>query len=533
VTERFDVAVIGAGHNGLVCAFYLARAGFRVVVLERCDQVGGAAVTEEFHPGFRNSIASYTVSLLAPRVIDDMALYRRGLRVVPRPIANFLPQIEGSGLALHGDVKSTQAAIRDHSVADADRYADFVAELARVTPLLREMMLQAPLNFFAEWREGLRSLKCLPRLAAKARAAGPSVLWGLLTGSAGDWLDRWFETGLLKGGLGFDSIVGHFASPYTPGSGYLLLHHALGEVDGVRGAWGHAIGGMGAITAAMAKAAIGHGAEIRCGDGVAAVEPQVDGIELLTAAGNRYAARAVAGAIHPQVLFGRLLRGELLPQPFRERIDAWRSESASFRINVALSELPDFSCFPGKVAAPHHASGILIAPSLEYLEQAYLDARAHGWARRPVIEMLIPSTVDESLAPGGAHVASIFCQHFARRLPEDGSWATEKSRAVDAILGTIDSYAPNFRSSIIGIQALSPEDLERRFGLIGGDIFHGQMTLDQLYWARPAVGYANYRSPLRGVYLCGAGAHPGGGVSGAPGHNAARVILGDLERRRV
>jgi phytoene dehydrogenase-like protein len=502
------------------------------VVLERSEQVGGAAVTEEFHPGFRNSVASYTVSLLEPRIAADMGLFRRGLRILPRPMANFAPQIDAPGLALHHDPTRTRAAIEMHSRRDAERYAAFLDELASLTRVLKPVMLEPPLNPYGGWREAGRALQWLRRIRTLARAKRLGAAWNLLTGSAGGWLDRWFETDILKGALGFDSIVGHFASPYTPGSGYLLLHHALGEVNGVRGAWGHAVGGMGSITQTMAEAVRDLGADIRCGDAVQSIEVDSRGVELETRAGARYAARAVAAAIHPQILFARLMQRSDLPADFYERILAWRSESASFRINVALSELPDFACLPGKAAEPHHGAGILISPALEYLDRAYLDARSHGYSRSPVIELLIPSTVDPSLAPKGAHVASLFCQHFARHLPGGRSWADAKTAAVKTIVDTVSAYAPNFRQAIVGLQALSPADLEQRFGLVGGDIFHGQMTLDQLYWARPALGYASYTSPVRGVYLCGAGAHPGGGVSGAPGHNAAHVILRDLTSRR-
>lgn len=532
--DEVDVVIIGAGHNGLVCAFYLAQSGFDVAILERADVVGGAAVTEEFHPGFRNSVASYTVSLLAPKIIADMRLGHHGLCIVPRPMANFAPQLDGPGLELHHDAARMCAAIAAHSQPDAERYAEFAAELGGITRFVRRTLLEAPLDPHGGWREWLRALGFAPRIRELLATPGlAAAFWGVMTGSAGDWLDRWFATDVLKGALGFDAVVGHYASPYAPGSAYLLLHHALGESNGVQGAWGHALGGMGAVTAAMAAAAEDAGAKIRLGEPVEKISRDGASLTITTATGGELRARVVGGAIHPQTLFGRLVERAELPEPFRERIAGWRSESASFRMNVALAELPNFTCRAGTVQSPHHGAGILIAPSLVYLDRAYTDTHASGHSRSPVIELLIPSTVDDSLAPRGAHVASLFCQHFPRALPDGRSWAEAKAGAVESVIDTISAYAPNFRGAILGIQALSPEDLEERFGLIGGDIFHGQMTLDQLYWSRPAMGHTSYRSPLRGVYLCASGAHPGGGVSGAPGHNAAHAMLADLRAGRV
>lgn len=524
---RFDVVVVGGGHNGLVCAYYLAKAGRSVCVLERHETVGGAAVTEEFHPGFRNSVASYTVSLLQERVVADMGLAELGLRIVPRPLANFLPAADGAGLALHQSSRATQAALRAHSVRDADRYPDYLTELAAVVRLARSTLLEPPLNLRGGWPEWRRALGFLPRLG-RMKLRRLAFARALLVGSAGQWLDDWFETDLLKGGLGFDAIVGHYASPYKPGTGYLLLHHALGEVNGVTGAWGHALGGMGAITSAMATAARRQGVAIRVESDVVAIEPHGSGFDVRLDSGKVVAASAVAAAVHPQLLFTRLLRPELLPPPFLARMRSWKSESASFRMNVALSELPDFTCRPGRALADHHTAGILISPSLGYLERAYREARTKGMPVEPVIELLIPSTVDPGLAPPGAHVASLFCQHFPRHPPGRRGWAELKAAAVNGVIETVSRYAPNFRRAVIAVQAFTPEDLERRFGLIGGDIFHGKMTPDQLYWSRPAKGYAQYRTSLKGLYLCASGAHPGGGVSGAPGHNAAQVILRDL-----
>jgi phytoene dehydrogenase-like protein len=530
MNDRFDVAVIGGGHNGLVCAAYLAAADLSVCVLERHERVGGAAVTEEFHPGFRNSMASYTVSLLRRRIIDDLELGKHGLSIVPRPLANFVPSVAGPGLDLPRGLEAAQRSIAQHSERDAERYPRFSAELGALARLFRSLWFEAPVDPSKGFREHARLLARVPRFA-RLGARGVAALWDLLAGSAGDTLDRWFETGPLKGGLGFDSIVGRFASPYRPGSGYLLLHHALGEVNGDEGAWGHAIGGMGAISDAIAAAARSRGVEIRCGAAVERIDVDERGCEI-ECAGRVIRARAVAAAIHPQLLFERLLDPARLPGDFRARIRHWRSESASFRANVALSELPDFTCRPGRRAAAHHGAGILFTPGLDYLDTAHTDAEQHGFSRAPVVEMVIASTLDDSLAPRGAHVASLFCQHFRRRLPNDEAWASRRQAALDTVIDTVTAYAPNFRASIIAAQSFTPADLEQRFGLVGGDIFHGALDLDQIYWARPAWGFAQYRTPIERVYLCGSGAHPGGGVSGAPGYNASRVILRDLARLR-
>jgi phytoene dehydrogenase-like protein len=526
--NQFDVVVIGAGHNGLVCAYYLADAGLSVAVLERSDRIGGAAITEEFHPGFRNSVASYTVSLLQRTIIEEMRLADYGLTVLPRPLANFVPRVDDGGLKLHQDTAATVASIAMHSRRDAARYPEFLAELAAITRLLKSTLLEAPLDLGAGVSEWLRAAKFLPRVQRLLGLRRLGAFHRLFAGSAGGWLDRWFETPLLKGGLGFDAVVGNFASPNAPGSGYLLLHHALGEVNGVNGAWGHAIGGMGAITDAMASAAKARGVEIMLETPVKGLSRQAGGFDVETGSQRLFRARAVAGAIHPQTLFTRLVDPADLPASFLHRLKQWKSESASFRMNVALAELPSFSCLPGKNCAEHHGAGILISPSLDYLEHAYQDAKIRGYSDAPVIELLIPSTIDPSLAPPGAHVASLFCQHFARDLPAGLSWSDQRSLAVNRIIDTVSLYAPNFRRSVLAVQALSPEDLEHRFGLVGGDIFHGQMTLDQLYSARPARRFAQYRSPIVGLYLCASGAHPGGGVTGAPGRNAAQVICRDL-----
>ncbi len=358
------------------------------------------------------------------------------------------------------------------------------------------------------------------------------LLLDLFTKSASDFLDGWFESEVVKGAFAFDSIVGTYAAPSTPGTAYVLLHHCFGEVNGKRGAWGHAIGGMGAISQAIAASAVARGVEIRTGARVAKLsvrDGKVSGVVLNS--GEEIAARAVAANVPPKLLFRDLVPEGAVAPELRAKFVGMRSGSGTFRMNVALAELPDFTCRPGKQAQEHHGAGIVIGPTLDYLEQAFYDARSDGWSRAPVVEMLIPSTLDATLAPKGKHVASLFVQHVAPHLPDPRTWADEREKQAfaDLVIETVNRHAPNFKAAVIARQVLSPLDLERRFGMVDGDIFHGALSLDQLFSARPVLGYANYRMPVTGLYLCGSGAHPGGGVTGAPGHNAAREIVRDLK----
>ena len=374
------------------------------------------------------------------------------------------------------------------------------------------------------------------RLAARLRGLGLARqrdILELFTGSAGAYLDRWFESAPIKAVFGFDGIVGNYASPYAPGSAYVLLHHAFGAVNGKKGAWGHAIGGMGAITQAMAKAARARGVDIRLSTAAAEVIIEKGrAVGVATVTGDVIRAKAVVSNLNPKLLYLDLVDAAALPADFRARIAAWRCGSGTFRMNVALAELPDFVALPGTARAEHHTAGIILAPSLAYMEQAYFDARTSGWSRRPIIEMVIASTLDPTLAPEGRHVASLFCQHVAPHLPDGSSWDAHREAVADLMVEAVDAYAPNFKRSILGRQIFSPLDLERTFGLTDGDIFHGALDPGQLFSARPMLGHAAYRGPLPGLYMCGAGTHPGGGVTGAPGHNAAREILRDFKKRR-
>src|SRR5215469_15013370 len=531
-----DALIIGGGHNGLVCAAYLAAAGLKVTVLERRAVVGGAAVTEEFHPGFRNSVAAYTVSLLNPRIIRDLDLPAHGLRIVERRCANFLPTDDGRYL-LTGEGR-TQAEVARFSTRDAARVAEYGARLDTIADVLRDLVLTTPPNALqGSWRAALPELVRAARVGGRLQQLDMRLrreLLALFATSAGDYLDRWFESAPIKAVYGFDGIVGNYASPYSPGSAYVLLHHVLGEVNGKHGAWGHAIGGMGAITQAMARAAAARGVVIRVDTPVREVLVEGDrAVGVVTETGETLRAAAVISNLNPKLLYLRLLAPGTLPLEVQEHMSHWRCGSGTFRMNVALAELPDFTCLPGRAPADHHTAGIILAPTLNYMEQAYFDARSFGWSRRPIVELVIPSTLDETLAPAGQHVASLFCQHVAPQLPGGESWDVHRERVADLMIDTVNASAPNFKAAVLGRQIMSPLDLERTFGLLDGDISHGVMSLDQLFSARPMLGYGNYRGPLRGLYMCGAGTHPGSGVSGAPGHNAAREILSDFRRGRL
>ncbi len=518
-----NAVIIGAGHNGLTCAFYLARKGLKVVVLEAAGTVGGAAVTDEFHPGFRNSAAAYTVSLLQPKVIRDLALERHGLKVVLRKTDNFLPAPEGRYL-LAGQGGLTRRELARHHAADGAAYDRYNAELETVVRLIKKWLLRAPVEAGAGPR-GWPNLLRLGRDLAGLSTAEMRTVHEFATKSAGDILDRHFEGELAKALFAFDGIVGNFASPYTPGTAYVLLHHLFGEAAGVPGAWGHAIGGMGAITQAMAKACREAGVDILLNTPVSEVIVDKGKAAGVVAGGKEYRAAAVVAGVNPRLLFERLVPDGAVAQPAKIHFANWQCESATFRMNVALDKLPNFKALPGR--GNHLTGGIIIGPSMAYMDRAFHDAGTKGWSPRPVVEMLVPTTLDKGLAPRGKHVASLFCQHFRYKLPDGRSWDVVREAAADAVIATVDEHAPGFAGSVIARQIHSPLDLERRFGLVGGDIFHGKMTLDQLFSARPMIGFADYRMPLAGLYLCGSGAHPGGGVTGAPGHNAAQAILAD------
>ena len=523
-----DVIVIGAGHNGLTCAGYLARAGLKVRVMERRNVVGGAALTEEFHPGFRNSVYSYVVSLLDSDVIADLDLGRHGLEIIDRPAGSFAPQPDGRHLLVSRDTATAQREIAKFSERDAERYPVFDDLVVEVAEVFRALAREAPPNLGGGFGDLLTAIMAANRVR-KLPASRQKALAELMTMSIGDYLDHWFESDALKGVLGFEGIIGNMVSPYNAGSAYVLVHHAFGQTEGRTAAWGHAKGGMGAITQAMARSAAAKDVTIDLESPVARViveRGRAQGVEL--ADGTVLRAKAVASNVNPKLLFLGLVERGALDDEFVRDMESWRCRSGTFRMNVALSELPRFESLGGEDDPAFLNGTIDIAPSLAYLDRAYDDAKTGGWAREPVVSMCIPSILDDSLAPEGRHVASLFCQHFHPTLSDGRSWDDEKDKAADLVIDTVTRYAPNFRDAVIGRQVKSPLDLERDLGLVGGDIFHGALHLDQIYSLRPAAGHADYRAPIKGLYLCGSGSHPGGGVSGLPGRNAARAIAKDI-----
>lgn len=521
-----DAIIIGGGHNGLVCAYYLAKAGKKVTVLERRHVVGGAAVTEEFHPGFRNSVASYTVSLLNPKIIKDLQLHKHGLEIVHRKVNNFWPHENGDFLAFPVDSEDLKAEIARFSVADANALERYFRDTGMVADLIRDFLLKTPPNAGGGLKDLFKAAVLGNRLR-KLSIDDERIVMDIFTKSVSDFLDLYFENKYVKGAFAFDGIVGNYADTHTPGTAYVLMHHAFGEVNGQQGVWGHAVGGMGSITQAMAKAARQQGVEILTNSEVKQVNIEYGkaiGVELKS--GESLAAKTIASNLNPALLFSKLVSDHLVPNEFKRRISNYKNGSGTFRMNVALDGMPQFTCLTTQARASedHLTGGIIIGGTSDYIDAAYLDARTQGWSTQPIVEMLIPSTLDEGLAPSGKHVASLFCQQF----DPDMDWDRHREEVADLIIATVNKYAPGFSDLVLGRQIMSPLDLQRTFGLVKGDIMHGHLSLDQMFSARPMLGYGNYRTPIKGLYQCGSGTHPGGGVTGAPGHNAAKEILRDL-----
>lgn len=534
----YDAIIVGAGHNGLVCAAYLARAGRRVLVLERRGIVGGAAVSEEIAPGYRASTASYLVSLLLPDIERELELARHGYRVLPRMPSSFTPLPDGRSLLMGPDTELNRREIARFSARDALAYPRYEAWLTRIAEALEPVLENIPpelLPLPAGLRrrsllERWRNLHRVLRFHRALRGLGddlPTAL-ELLSGAARPILDRWFESDVLKATLATDAIIGAMAPPSAPGTGYVLLHHVMGVAGGARGVWGYVEGGMGALTQALRRSAEATGVEIRTDAPVARIETTGGrAVAVRLASGDRIAARVIASNATPAVSFLQLLEAGDLPETFRAAAARIDYSSAVMKINLALAELPDFACAPGTRVGPQHRGTIHISPSLEYIERAYEDARRGLPSPAPMIEMTLPTSVDTTLAPAGQHIAQLFVQYAPYRLAS-GDWDTEAMPFAERCIDAVTAYAPNFRAAILHRQLLSPLELERRFALTGGNIFHGAMSLHQLFGFRPVPGWGDYRTPLAGLYLCGAGAHPGGGVSGAPGRNAARVMLQDF-----
>jgi phytoene dehydrogenase-like protein len=526
MAQTYDAVIVGAGHNGLVTAAYLARAGRRVLVLERREMVGGCAVTEEVWPGFRVSTASYLSSLLSEKVIRDLDLERFGYKVDAKDPAFFSPFPDGRYLFMWQDASRTMDEIAKFSKRDAERFAQYEAHLEKLAVVADSLLLTTPPPFPPE---GVADVLDYLKLAGKLRGLSGREMTGLVkvfTQSAADFLDDWFESDELKVTLATDGVIGANGGPRSPGTAYILLHHCMGAVGGKRGLWGFVRGGMGAVSEAIAASARGKGAEIRVNAPVSrimAADGRVGAVVLES--GEEIRARVVASNLDPHVTFLRLIEERHLPGEFLSQIRRYRCQGTSAKINLALGGLPEFRMLPG-APGPQHRATMHICPNLEYVERAWDDAKYGKPSQRPLIEMTIPTMYDPTLAPEGNHIMGIFLQYAPYTLRE-GDWDQHREPFAERVIGLIEEYCPNIRSIILERQVLTPLDLERRFGITGGNIFHGEMSLDQMFVMRPLAGWARYRTPIRGLYLCGSGAHPGGGVMGAPGHNAAREILKD------
>jgi phytoene dehydrogenase-like protein len=528
VAAKFDAIIIGAGHNGLVTACYLAKARWKVLVLERRHVVGGACVTEEVFPGFKVSTAAYVNSLFRPEIIRDLRLADHGFALLERSPSSFTPMLDGRYLMMGPDREMTLREIAKFSGRDAENYPKYEAMLERVAGVIEPTLIMRPPNVLSP---GFRDLWNLFKLHRKFKALGTSGMseaLEILTGPARPILERWFESEPLRSTLATDAIIGAMAAPSMPGTAYVLFHHVMGETNGKKGVWAYVKGGMGGLTQALASVARQLGVEIRTEAPVGRILVKggaVTGVALQS--GTEFDARVVASNVDANLTFNKMLDPRLLPPDFADAISRIRYDSASLKINVALSELPQFACLPGNQAGPQHRGTVHICADLDAIERAYDDAKYGRPSQEPILECTLPSAVDPSVAPAGKHLMSMFVQYAPYDL-RGGNWDDIKDQFADRCFDLLDRYAPNFKRSVIARQVLSPLDLERTFGLTGGNIFQGAMTLNQLFSMRPVVGHAGYRTPIKGLFLCGSAAHPGGGVIGAAGWNAAREIMGRL-----
>ena len=530
MSVKYDLIVIGGGHNGLVTAAYAARKGLQVLVLERREVLGGACVTEEVWPGYKVSTAAYVNSLLRPEIIRDLELKRHGFEMLPRSPSSFTPFPDGRSLLLGPDKAMTHREVSKFSAKDADALPKYEAMLERVADFLEPTLIMTPPNPWSLHPGNLLQLGKLGLGFLKLGHDGQKAV-EILAGAATPILDRWFESEQLKVTLATDAIIGAMASPSMPGTAYVLFHHVMGECDGVRGVWGYVRGGMGGISNAIAGAAREKGAEIRTGAEVVKIvvkDGAARGVVLRD--GTEIQATRVASGADANVTFLKLMSSDDLPADFLEAVRHLDYSSASCKINIALSELPDFTAVPGTAPGPQHRGTIHISPTMEYIERAYDDAKYGRPSQHPIIEATIPSVLDDTLAPAGKYVMSMFTQYFPYKLAPGLSLEAEKEKYADRCFDLMNEYAPNFKRSVVARQVLAPADIEQRFGLTGGNIMQGVMSLSSLSFMRPVPGYADYRTPVRNLYLCGAATHPGGGVMGACGYNAAREILRDAKR---
>lgn len=522
--QQYDAIIIGGGHNGLVTAAYLARGGLKVLVLERRHVLGGAAVTEELYPGFKFSVCSYVVSLLRPEIIRQLDLCRHGLEIIPLP-ASFTPALDNRYLLRTDDAAETFRNIGRFSKLDAEVYPEFGRMMTKLARFVRPILSMTPPR--PDTLNPSELMKLL-RLGGRFRALGGDLMYDklkLFTMSAVDFLEEWFETEILKATMSVSGIIGTFLGVRSPGTAYVLLHHYMGEIDGVMRSWGFAKGGTGGVSNAIASAARAHGADIRTEAPIERILVN-DGVAcgVVLQGGEEIHARTIVSSLDPNRTFLRMLPAETLSPEFREGIRGYKLRGSSGKVNLAVDRLPSFTCLPGD--GKHLHGDIAIAPSIDYLERAYDEAKYGRYSRRPYINMVIPSLVDPSVAPPGKHVISCFVQYAPYHLSE-GNWDEQREAFGDTVIDTLEEYMPGLRDSILFRQVLTPLDMEREFGLTEGNIFHGELSLDQLFFLRPHVDAAQYRAPIRNLYLCGSGTHPGGGVMGAPGRIAALEILKD------
>ena len=521
---RYDVVVIGGGHNGLTAAAYLARAGRSVLVLERRYVLGGAAVTEEVFPGFRFSVCSYVVSLLRPEIIRELDLPRHGLEILPLD-GTFTPMPSGDYLWRVNDHAKTRREIARHSKLDAEAYDEYGRAMVDMGRFVKPILSMLPPDPTSLDPRGLTQLLFLLNRFRRLSRQDQYNQIQLMTMSAVDFLDQWFETDVLKATMSASGIIGTFLGVRSPGTAYVLLHHYMGEIDGAFRSWGFARGGTGAISQAIAGAARQAGVEIRSETEVAQIlvrEGRASGVVLKN--GDEITAGLVVSSLDPRLTFRRLLAPDQLPGEFLEDVDHYKFRGSSAKVNLALDALPDFTCLPG--AGPHLRGAISISPSVDYMERAFDEAKYGRFSRRPYLDIVIPSLTDPSVAPPGKHVMSCFVQYAPYHLV-DGTWDEQREAFGDTVVDTLAEYAPNIRKIIRHRQVVTPLDLEREWGLSEGNIFQGELSLEQLFFLRPAPGWAQYRTPVRNLYMCGSATHPGGGIMGAPGRNAAMKILAD------